>query len=112
MHLRADRRSIHKTSKVLSEWNVDPEEVRVIEWPGGSTEQVAAAIAPVVQRLSQFRWTQNSGARWFPLRPQGQYIVEIGDGPDSSRFARHMQDVALVVVGYVSLQLIGDLLRD
>lgn len=84
VHLRADRRSMRKTSQVLSDWDVDPGGVRVVEWPGSSTAQIAAAIAPVVQRLSEFSWTRYPGARWFPLRPHGPYIVEIADGPDSS----------------------------
>ena len=112
VHLRSDRSSVRQTSRALMDWGVDPAQVRVVEWPGGAESEVAAAIAPVVQRLSTFRWSRYPGARWFPLHPDGPYIVEIADGPDSAEFAHHMQDVALVVVGYVALPLLSDLARD
>jgi hypothetical protein len=109
IHLRTDRSSVRRTRRALTGWGVDPAQVRVIEWPGRAESHVAAAIAPVVQRLSTFRWSRKPGARWFPLHPDGPHVVEIADGPDAARLSRHMQDVALVVVGYLALPLLSDL---
>ena len=111
VHLRADRLSARRTCEALTDWGVDLGDVRVIEWPG-DTADVVAAIAPAIQRLTGFVWYHGQkGARWFPLRPEGPRIVEIADGPEASRFARHMEGVALVVVGYLALPSIKEVLE-